>query len=148
MAVSPFLPEFLDFCRPFHWLRFMSRGATNNSIEEEWATRKIATFYTQVGASGDPDAIYSPAPNAFERIYSGGVAIEIMIQISNELKINPWFCIPHRATDDYIVQFAKLVKARLDPSLKVYIEHSNENLELELWAGGMDVAITTGRSIG
>lgn len=126
LLASPFLPEFLDFCRPFHCLRFMDWGSTNNSIEEEWASRKRPTFYTQVGGRGDPDARYSPAPTAFQRMYSGGVAIETMIQLCNELKIDPWFCIPHRATDDYIAQFARLVKERLDPSLKVYVEYSNE----------------------
>lgn len=126
LLASPFLPEFLDFCRPFHCLRFMDWGATNNSIEEEWASRKRPTFYTQVGGKGDPDARYGPAPTAFQRMYSGGVAIETMIQLCNELKIDPWFCIPHRATDDYIAQYAKLVKERLDPSLKVYVEYSNE----------------------
>lgn len=126
LLASPFLPEFLDFCRPFHCLRFMDWSATNNSIEEEWASRKRPTFYTQVGGRGDPDARYSPAPTAFQRMYSGGVAIETMIQLCNELKIDPWFCIPHRATDDYIAQFARLVKERLDPSLKVYVEYSNE----------------------
>jgi hypothetical protein len=126
LAASPFLPEFLEFCRPFHCLRFMDWGATNNSIEQEWSRRKRPTFYTQVGTKGDPDAIYSPAPTAFQYMYSGGVAIETMIQLCNELKIDPWFCIPHRATDDYIAQFARLVKQRLDPSLKVYLEYSNE----------------------
>lgn len=126
LLASPFLPEFLDFCRPFHCLRFMDWGATNNSIEEEWASRKRPTFYTQVGGRGDPDARYGSAPNAFQRMYSGGVAIETMVQLCNELKIDPWFCIPHRATDDYIAQYAKLVKERLDPSLKVHVEYSNE----------------------
>ena len=126
LSKSPFLPEFVEFCRPFHCLRFMDWGGINNSIEEEWASRKRPTFYTQVSGRGDPDARYSPAPTAFQRMYSGGVAIETMIQLCNELKIDPWFCIPHRATDDYIAQFARLVKERLDPSLKVYVEYSNE----------------------
>jgi hypothetical protein len=33
---------------------------------------------------------------------------------------------PHLADDDFIRNFAKMVKERLDPSLKVYIEYSNE----------------------
>ena len=126
LDASPFLPEFLDFCRPFHCLRFMDWGSTNNSLEEAWESRKSRTFYTQVGKSGDPEAKFGPAPTPFQYMYSGGVAIEYMIQLCNELQINPWFCIPHRATDDYIAQFAKLVKAQLDPKLKVYVEYSNE----------------------
>jgi hypothetical protein len=44
----------------------------------------------------------------------------------NRLRINPWFCQPHQASDDYVRQFAALVKRYLDPSLTVYIEYSNE----------------------
>ncbi len=126
LTSSPFIPEFLDFCRPFHCLRFMDWGATNGSIEEEWSSRKRPTFYTQIARSGDPDGIHGPIPTPSQRMYSGGVAFELMIQLCNELKINPWFCVPHRATDDYILQFSKLVKEKLDPSLKVYLEYSNE----------------------
>lgn len=126
LSDDPFLPEFLDFCRPFHCLRFMDWAGTNNSTEEHWKNRKRPTFYTMVAKSGDPEAQYGPAPTPFELKFSGGVAIELMIQLCNMLKIDPWFCIPHRATDDYIMQFAKLVRETLDPSLKVYLEYSNE----------------------
>lgn len=123
---DPFLPEFLDFCRPFHALRFMDWAGTNNSTEEHWQDRKRPSFYMMRAISGDPDAIWGPAPTPFELKFSGGVAIELMIQLCNMLKIDPWFCIPHLATDDYIAQFAKLVRDTLDPSLKVYLEYSNE----------------------
>jgi hypothetical protein len=126
LAADPFLPEFLDFCRPFHALRFMDWGATNGSIEEQWSSRRLPTFYTMIGTDGNPDDTQGHAPSAFARRYSGGVAHEVMIQLCNTLKINPWFCIPHRATDDYVAQFAKLVHAKLDPSLTAYIEVSNE----------------------
>jgi hypothetical protein len=123
---SPFLPEFLNFCRPFHCLRFMDWASTNNSTEEHWANRKRPTFYTMVAVSGDPEATYGPAPTPFQLKFSGGVAIEWMIKLCNELRINPWFCIPHRATDDYMAQFARLVRSQLDPKLSVYLEYSNE----------------------
>lgn len=123
---DPFLPEFLDFCRPFHCLRFMDWGATNNSIEEDWATRKTLSFYTMTPKRGDPDAIWGPAPTSFDQRFAGGVAFEYMIQLCNLLKIDMWLCIPHRATDDYIAQLARLVRSSLDPRLKVYLEYSNE----------------------
>lgn len=126
LADDPFLPEFLDFCRPFHCLRFMDWAATNNSTEEHWKNRKRPSFYTMVAVAGDPEAIWGPAPTPFQLKFSGGVAIELMIQLCNMLKIDAWFCIPHRATDDYIAQFARLVREKLDPSLKVYLEYSNE----------------------
>jgi len=126
LIAEPFLPEFLDFCRPFHCLRFMDWAQINNSTDEHWAGRKRPTFYTMVGVPGDPEATYSPAPTPFQMKFAGGVAIEIMIQLCNMLKIDAWFCVPHRATDDYIAQFAKLVREKLDPGLKVYLEYSNE----------------------
>lgn len=126
LALDPFLPEFLDFCRPFHCLRFMDWGAINNSIEEGWSDRKKPTFYTMVPKSGDPDAIWGPAPTPYEKRFAGGVAYEYMIQLCNLLKKDMWLCIPHRASDDYILQLARLVRTSLDPSLKVYLEFSNE----------------------
>src|SRR5581483_8613189 len=39
---------------------------------------------------------------------------------------HPWFCMPHRADDDFVRRFARLVHERLDPGLKVYVEYSNE----------------------
>ena len=40
-----------------------------------------------------------------------GVALEYMIALCNELEADPWFCIPHTATDEYVREFAKQVKA-------------------------------------
>ncbi|OHB65668.1 MAG: hypothetical protein A2Y77_17485 [Planctomycetes bacterium RBG_13_62_9] len=55
-----------------------------------------------------------------------GVALEYLIQLANALDADPWFCMPHMATDDYIRSFAGVVKAQLKPGLKVYVEYSNE----------------------
>ena len=55
LAANPFLPEFLDFCRPFHCLRFMDWAVTNGSLEVKWGNRKRPSFYTMVGQSGDPE---------------------------------------------------------------------------------------------
>ncbi|MFM7259105.1 MAG: dockerin type I domain-containing protein, partial [bacterium] len=38
----------------------------------------------------------------------------------------PWFCIPHLASDDYVRRSAQLIHARLRPGLRVWVEHSNE----------------------
>lgn len=126
LAKQPFLPEFLEFCRPFHCLRFMDWALINNNIEEQWSDRRRPGFYTMVGVQGDPDAKHGPPPTSFQRRFAGSVAIELMIQAANQTGIDPWFCIPHRATDEYIAEFAKLVRQALDPKLKVYLEYSNE----------------------
>ena len=126
LAVHPFLPEFLDFCRPFQCLRFMDWGGTNNSLQESWSDRKRPTFYTMVAKSGDPEGKWGRPPTSFEQRFAGGVAYEYMIQLCNLLKIDMWLCIPHRATEEYIKQLANLVKSTLDPTLRVYLEFSNE----------------------
>ena len=54
------------------------------------------------------------------------MALEYLIQLSNTLNADPWFCMPHKADDDYVRQFAQMVKSGLKPELKMHIEYSNE----------------------
>jgi hypothetical protein len=54
-----------------------------------------------------------------------------MLQLANQLEVDPWLCVPHRATDEYIAEYAKLVKTQLHPRRHVYVEYSNE-----LWNWG------------
>jgi hypothetical protein len=105
-ATQPFNPEFLARIAPFSLLRFMDWGATNGSPVVEWADRAHVAQVTYA------------KPN--------GVPIEVMIDLANTLHVDPWFCIPHQASDDYVVQFAALLHRRLDPTLKPRIEYSNE----------------------
>lgn len=126
LAANPFRQDFLEYCRQWHALRFMDWAATNNSYERGWPGRKKRGFYTMVGSGGDAIGRHGAPPNAFDLRFSGGVAIEVMIQLANMTRTDPWFCVPHRATDEYIREYARLVKATLDPSLKVYLEYSNE----------------------
>ncbi len=103
---QPFHPDFLKRWERFSTLRFMDFQRTNGSEQTDWADRATPTFQTQ-----GTDA---------------GVALEYMIRLSNTLGADPWFCMPHMASDDYVRSFAEMVKARLDPGLKIYIEYSNE----------------------
>ena len=103
---QPFNPAFLSKIAPFSLLRFMDWGATNGSPVVEWADRGHVTDLTYA----------TPA----------GVPIETMIDLANTLHVDPWFNIPHMASDDYVKQFATLLHARLDPALHPHIEYSNE----------------------
>ena len=103
---QPFHPLFLQRLAKFRSLRFMDWMATNNSEVVNWRDRATPTSVRQSGGKG--------------------VALEHLIQLANTLKIDPWFTIPAKASDDYVRQFATLVRDRLDPSLKVHIEYSNE----------------------
>ena len=100
-----FAAPFLARTGRFEALRFMDWAETNGSEIETWADR--------------------PEPGDV-RYTVNGVPAEVMVELVNELKVDPWFCVPHLADDDYVRRLAVLVRDSLDPSLDVYIEHSNE----------------------
>ncbi len=103
---SSFHPLFVERLRPFKTLRFMDWQRTNTTHQRRWSDRITPNHRTQA-----------------ER---GGVAIELMIELANELGADPWLCMPAQADDDYIRRFAQMVKDRLHPGGKVYVEWSNE----------------------
>ena len=126
LSVNPFRQELLDFCKPFHCIRFMDWQGTNNSNGRYWKDRKTPSFYTQRGDGGDVAGIYGAKYPEWKFKFASGVAIDLCIQLCNLAKTDGWFCVPHLADDEYITEMAKLIKAKLDPSLKCHIEFSNE----------------------
>lgn len=102
---EPFHPVFLKQWKGFACYRFMDWMHTNGSEIRTWSDRptlKHATFSRR------------------------GVALEWMIDLCNRQQADAWFCMPHLSDDDFVRRFAQLVKERLDPRLKIYIEYSNE----------------------
>jgi hypothetical protein len=100
-----FSPEFLEKLQGFEVIRFMDWMDTNKSREKDWDRRTLVqnATYTQTSAP-----------------------VEVMISLSNKLNVSPWFTMPHMANDEYVTNFAKLVKQDLNPKLKIYVEYSNE----------------------
>lgn len=124
LSKNPFRPEFLEFCRPFHALRFMDWQSTNNSVNREWSKRKTPTFYSQgAGSDADPDGFFGPSKQSW---LASGVSVEVCLAAANLSGCDAWLCVPHRADDDYIRQMAMLTREKLAPGLKVYVEFSNE----------------------
>lgn len=107
-AHFPYNPMFLETISRYSEFRFMDFMHTNAHLPEPttWTTRRKQTFHTQTG--------------------SYGAALEYMILLSNMMGANPWFNIPHAADDDFVRNFAALVKTSLRPDLKIYLEYSNE----------------------
>lgn len=103
---ATFNPAFVDRLRGYPVIRFMEWQRTNASPTVEWADRPRVE-----------DARYST---------DKGVPLEVMVDLANELGADPWFTIPHRASDGYVREFAKQVRGRLQPSRKVYVEYTNE----------------------
>jgi len=105
-AAPRFHPEFVERLRPFSVLRFMDLQATNDSSLSRWQERPKTSDATQTTRRG--------------------VALEHLLELALALDADPWFCMPHLADDDFVRRFATLVRDRLPPRRKVYIEHSNE----------------------
>lgn len=129
---------------PFGFLRFMDLGATNQSPQQDWSDRRLPSHRTQHGVLNTR----SPAPG-----HSGnrttGMAWELMIDLANTLDRDAWICVPHLATDEYVLQLARLIRYGSDgrtpydapqqrpvwrplaPHLRVWVEFSNE-----IWSSG------------
>lgn len=96
----------LESLRPYSVLRFMDWMETNNSMQSLWVDR--------------------PQHNEARFSTPRGVPITTIIDLANITGADPWLCIPHLASDDYIVQMASIVNQRLSPDRRVYLEWSNE----------------------
>src|SRR5580692_7668016 len=124
-TTNPWVPELLTDLAPYHVLRFMDWNQTNDSNNPQavWSTRKQKT---------DPQ--------------SEPVAFEWQIDLCNRTKKDYWLNVPHEASAAYWTELAQLVYAQLDPSLRVYLEWSNE-----VWNGSFPqyaYAQAQGQSLG
>ncbi len=112
-----FRPEFVDRWAAFGTIRFMDWMHTNNSKETSWDERPRVD-----------DATWSRK----------GVPVEIIAALANRQNANAWINIPHLADDNYVYEFAKVLKRELKPGLKIYVELSNEvwnyRFEQSTWA--------------
>lgn len=103
-----FNPVFLDRIAKFKTLRFLGWMIGDNPDQISQRT-------------------WSERPKVDNARWSErGVPLEVMVDLANRVGADLWFSMPHQADDDYIRRFARVVRNRLDPSLKVYVEHSNE----------------------
>lgn len=101
-----FNPVFLEKLANFRVLRFMDWMRTNDEPAGEWAERSQVSDYTYTT--------------------NNGVPLKIMIELSNRTQTAPWFNMPHTATDEYVTEFATMVRDNLSDTLRVYLEYSNE----------------------
>ncbi|KIN70436.1 hypothetical protein Z945_3491 [Sulfitobacter noctilucae] len=100
-----FNSKWISVIEDAHALRFMDWMDTNNS-----------TISDTADAPQFADASWATT----------GAPLEVMIRLANETGTDPWFTLPHRATEDYMRDFITKVKAILDPQLTPYFEFSNE----------------------
>lgn len=103
---SSFRSSFTDELFNFSNLRFMDWLSTNNNPIVNWTDRVTLDSYTQA----------QPV----------GVAIEYITELANEIGKDAWITIPAAASDDFITNLAVHLRDHLDPTLKVFVEYSNE----------------------
>jgi hypothetical protein len=101
-----FDPQFLERMRPIRALRFMGWTETNGSTQASWTDRPLVSDFSWGRGRGVP--------------------VEVMVQLANVLHAEPWFNMPHLATDDYVRSFAAAVRRDLSADLRTHVEHSNE----------------------
>jgi hypothetical protein len=100
-----FNPDWIERIQDQRLLRFMDWMNTNDSTISEWSQRPKTSDFTYVRR---------------------GAPMEIMVALANQIGADPWFTMPHLATDEYMRRFAEYVRDNLDPALKAHVEFSNE----------------------
>lgn len=116
-SADTFTIPFKALISRFQAIRVMEWTSTNSQQAANWSERTAPDYAWQAARQFG---------TAFGSSHSGGIAWEYCIQLANETGKDLWINIPHKATDDYILQLATLIKATLNPWLKVYVEFSNE----------------------
>ena len=105
-AQQIFSRDYVARMRPLHALRFMPWSNPRGNDVEEWRDRAL------------PSAAHFTGPK--------GVPAELMIDLANATDTSPWISVPYKASDDYMRQYARMVKNRLRRNHKIYLEYSNE----------------------
>jgi hypothetical protein len=126
-ATQVFDPGFLERWKGVTCIRFLGWMDTNGSTLSKWEDRPKLD-----------DAIWTKKGK--------GVPVEVMVDLCNRQLADAWFLMPHMADDDFVENFARLVKERLDPRLRVYVEYSNE-----VWNGSFEqnrYAAAKGKELG
>lgn len=100
-----FTDEFLAFMSDFQVIRYMDFTKTNSSTVNTWDSRGKEDFYNQSVK---------------------GAAWEYVADMANATGKDIWINVPERADDNYITQLGKLMQQRLNPSIKIYLEYTNE----------------------
>lgn len=102
---NPYATDFLQRWGGVDTIRFMDWMRANRTDQSEWSNR--------------------PTPR-HRTYYTSGVSVEWMVDLCNRTDSHAWFSLPHPVTDEYMREFARIVRDRLRPDLKAYYEFSNE----------------------
>ncbi|WP_162888086.1 hypothetical protein [Sphingomonas mesophila] len=120
-----FNPDFLRVITPFSTFRFMDWMMTNSLYRADGIALKWRTPGGFDVASPLP-LDWANRPEMSDSHWDRGVPAEAMVELANRTGANPWFNMPINASDDYVRNFAQLVRARLRLGALIRVELSNE----------------------
>ena len=120
-----FNPAFVSRIEPFGTYRFMDWMVTNrlqaaDGTEIRWQSGK------GFDVAGVRLLEWAERPMPDDARWTRGVPVEVMVELLNRTGADGWFNVPVNASDDYVRNFARYVRAHLDPRLKIHVELSNE----------------------
>lgn len=104
----PFHPDFLEMLKPYSFIR-----------AHQWLP-----CWTELAKDMET---WEQRPKIEDNTYvNRGLPYELFVELCNFLKSDPWISLPVRANDDFIRNFARLIKEKVDNERKIYIEYTNE----------------------
>lgn len=106
-----FNPDWINLIRDFRTIRFMNWHRTNGDNNEgnqtvSWSQRTRESYYSWTESAGIP--------------------IQVAVKLANRIGADMWVNVPHLADDNYIRQFAGVIRSQLDPRLRAFVEYTNE----------------------
>ena len=141
-----FNPQFMNFLKDFKVIRtmnFMKASPQNpcyQFTDDAYRECILQDFNWDQRARMD-DAMWGGSFRTDLAKRAGrGVPLEVTIALANQLQRDPWFNIPHNATNDYIEKYATYVRDNLNSTLKAHIEYSNEPWNGIFWANPYTIA--------
>lgn len=114
---DPFYDLWIEKLSIFPSVRFMDWGSTNSwGQDDNWTWDDPSLFDWDDRAQ----------MNHYTWATSKGIPYEMMIKLLNNYDLDGWICVPHRASDEYIQNMARLFRDHLEPDRHLTVEYSNE----------------------
>ena len=134
-----FNPDYLRFLKNFRVIRMMNLMETSQHVPRSCYKFKDNDYrdcllqpMTWDQRALMEDAVWGGSHRTDET-KKHGVPVEVLVKLANTLHADPWFNMPHNASDEYIENFADYVYAELDHNLKAWVEYSNETWNGRFW---------------
>ena len=121
-----FNPDYLRFLKDFKVIRTMNfmeaspRNPCYNLTDDAYTTCLLQEFTWSDRARMNQASWGGSSRTSLLKRYGRGVPLEVVIALVNTLNRDPWFNIPHNATDDYVERFATYVRDNLNQSQGTY----------------------------